>query len=614
MHFYADYEALEFENQEAIKKGIYPYYLNPTLTETSLCPIFFSVSNEKGNLIHKQNCFNQNISFLKYLNYQIKYIKNTNTFFVWFHNIQYDFRIILHELFYNNFKNILDSQTIEYIGEIPKIEDNTFCIVGENLSKYVGINIYYKGFKILLRDTMRILNSAQDKILQDFGFDNKVEVDWDSITIDNLEKNLKLIEERNIYDVISLAKAIELFKDTFFTNFNGKGSTAASMSLDALKHYFCTVRKQPLSEKEEIFREYYPKLEGTIKQLSNGCYSGGICTVNKEYAGKILKHLQMVDINSSYPYAMTFPLPYGEPEYITEFVNEGYAEYIIYVDFTMIGIPFQRCHTENKARLLLGRELIDPNKTYTRSQFPLKFAGFLCINNIDLETLKQHAKIKKLKFCKGYQYKTNTLIAEFVKPIYEARKKSKGVHKLAIKLLLNSLYGKFAQDLGGIIFLYTDINNYTKLTAIDTDTLFKPLASAVTAYARKNWIDTVYLLGNDFIYGDTDSVYFKNIKNSLRILKQSGRLHENDLGKWALDEEYGKEIKKGKFISKKNYLIELENKLKLTCVGLSHKYHDQITFENFYIGGEPFQVKKMVNIYGGKAMRETMFKIKERSI
>ena len=624
MIYYADYEALEFDSKSAKDCGLFPYYLKDDIADTALCPIYFSACTRSGDIVCKQNAYDVPISFMRFLDREITRHNATENkiMFVWFHNIQYDFRIILYELFHNGFTNIVDSEQMTYIGNYRTEKENAFSIVGKNLSKYIGVNIYYRGWKILIRDTMSILNSSQNKILKEFGFEEKIDVEWNKITLENLPEHMPLIEHRNIYDVQSLSKAIETFKDIFYTRFAGRGTTAASMSLDALRHYLCAlngIEKPNRDDKEDTFREYYPMLEGDIKDISAGCYHGGICTINKKYAGQVVEDLQAVDINSSYPYSMTLPLPYGEGTEIRDFQKEGYSEYVVYIEFKHKGIPFQRCHSENKARYLLG---LEPNETtYSRSQFPEKFEGYLCINSIDLATLKKHAKVKILEFKRGVTYKTNTLLKDFIVPIYEQRKQSKGVVKLAIKLLLNSLYGKYAQDLSGVIFQYDSVEDYERIRAIDNDTYYKPFASAVTAYARMNWINTVYLLGDDFLYGDTDSIYYKNISRCNTILEEAGVLDEDDLGRWKM--EYIA-IHKGKFLSKKNYIIDCtyydkdkkENvrKVKVTCVGLSHKYHNQVNFDNFIIGSEEFNIEKMINIYGGKAMRPTKFKIKERNL
>lgn len=620
MHYYADYEALEFNSQSAKTEGIFPYYLDVDYSESALCPIFLSCCNHKGNLVQSQNPYDTNISFISLMNTLIFRTKKSKDLFIWFHNVQYDFRIIVHELFYNNFIHIVDSKEITYYGPARYKEEyeKTFSLIGTGLSKYIGANIYYRDYCIHIRDTMSILNSSQDKILKEFNFNRKIPVDWDKINIKNLKQNIELIKDRCEYDVQSLSKAIEQFKKEFKERFEASGNTAAGISLDALKYYLLLKKKTQCGQefnKEEIFNEYYPQLTQKQKELSQGCYHGGICTIDKEKAGKDLYNIQMVDINSSYPYAMTKELPYGDGVTLSNFCDSGYNEYVVFISFDYRGnIPFQRCHSENKARRILGIEELPEEKTYSRSQFPEKFDGYLCINSIDLGTLVKYAEVKTLEFLQGINYNVNTALRDFIVPIYRKRKESQDVQKLAIKLILNSLYGKFAQDLSGKVFLYDSMDDYVKLDAIDNNTYYKPLASAVTAYARQRWVEMVYLLGKDFIYGDTDSVYFENVERCNRIIQSNNLLHDNELGKWSFDRDYGKVISKARFLSKKNYILQLENELKVVCVGLSKKYHHLINFDNFYLDSQIFDIQKMVNIYGGKAMRRTQFKIRERYI
>lgn len=649
MEYYCDYEALEFNSQEAYSKDIYPYYLNHLHSETTLCPLYFSASNSLGDIIYNISCTENKISFLSFLEYISNFIekkaksskkKKKEKCIIWFHNLNYDFRIIAHELFYNEFKQVADSETITYIGDIEIIDknyngDKAFSIIGENLSKFIGVNIYYKGNKFLLRDTMSILNMSQDKILKMSNMSSKIAVNWESININNVFENMDLIAKRCKFDTSSLAIVIERFRKTIKDKFNASGLTASSIAINAFKTDLAKNYgvENDTKEMNNVFRSYYPIQDKNTKTylLSKGCYSGGICTLNPKYAGQELEKLQMIDINSSYPFAMTFPLPYGEGVEVEDFTNSynyysknnyftnscnehftnSYYEYIVYIDFSFYGIPFQRCHSENTARTILNLPLTD--KVYTKSQFPQSFKGYLCINSIDLCLIKNYGKIRKIEFKKGVKYETNTKISDFVKRLYTERLKTSGDEKNAYKLILNSLYGKFAQDLSGKLFNYSSMEDYEKVECIDNNPIYKPLASAVTSYARKNLIDTMYLIGDDFIYCDTDSLYFKNIDRCLEIFKNNNILDNKELGKWKVEEDYGEYIEKAKFLSKKNYLIQIQGKLKVTCVGLSHMYHNQINFENFELNSSPFTINKMINIYGGKAMKQTTFKIKERS-
>jgi len=417
-----------------------------------------------------------------------------------------------------------------------------------------------------------------------------------------------------MYDIISLSECLEEFTNTFYEKYHGRASTAASMSFDAFRNYLCkleNIDNPKLEDKEEVFRHIYPLISQEHLLLSTATYSGGICTISENHAGKILHNLNMLDLNSSYPKSMTINLPYGHGKQINDFCynDDFYKEYIIYIEFNMKGQPFQRCNSESRARVLLNLE--PPETIYTRSQFPKHFDGYLCINSIDLSTLLKYADIEQIEFKKGVSYKTNTIIRDFILPVYEMKRTEKGVQKLAAKLLLNALYGKFAQDLSGVVQCYDDLENSYNVIAIDKNPIYKPLASAITANSRKMWVELVYILGKDFIYGDTDSAYFLHPEKNMRKLFKLDYLHDDELGKWSTDYSL---IQRGKFLSKKNYLIEYNGKMKLTCVGLSEKYHSQINFDNFELNSQLFETWKMTNIYGGKAMRKFPFKIHERGL
>jgi len=645
MMYYADYEALEFNSFAAVAEGIYPYYLNPEQEEKTVCPIFLSIANEYGKIIINQNPYYKRVSILDAFDKMMKYNRKDKTITISFHFLRYDARILIHELFFNKFVNILDSEKLIYHGDYSTDKNqNAFAIVGKNLSQYIGLNIYYKGYTFFIRDTYSILSSPQDEILESFGYPLKVKVNWKTINLRNLRSNMTLIKDRCNYDVQSLAKSIEGFKNMFEKEYGGTGLTAAGMALSAYKKYLykkmsVDKKKDPtVKEIEDVFRSIYPIIDDEFStKISEYSYHGGITTNNPIHQGKKKRNLQCVDINSSYPSSMVKQLPYGLPIKIDNFTDEGYSEYIVKIHFKFKkrSIPFQRCHRENKCRALLKEFLLPLDQTYTRTQFPYEFNGYIAINSIDLRTLKKYAKIKYISFERGYNYKTTDIMADFIIHIYEKRQKLKELNKereekgekkdlvmdLVYKLLLNSLYGKFAQDLKGYVQVYEDLENYTKVDVEDPNLIYRPLSSCITAYSRENWINVCYLLGDNFVYGDTDSVFFVNVDYCITLLKEHDLLHSSILGKWSI--EYKGGIKHGKFLSKKNYLIEIlgnnkksntygEWKLKLKCVGLNKDYHKQINFNNFILDSIPFEVEKMVNVYGGKAKRPSKFKIRER--
>lgn len=657
--YYADYEALEFTNDEAERLKCYPWYLDKAKSKRALCPLYFAASTPRGKICYSRSYKRGPVSFIKFLDFLIKDKKPEDAMFtVFFHNLSYDFAIIVNELLASSawlrldedegeeepetvkayrvkhdippfiqLLSVSETLTIENYTEPDKWENNTWTILGESLARYSGINMTYKGFQISLRDTFQIMPVGQDKILKDFGLETKVEVNWDGINANNVGAQMPLISERCRYDVTSLATVFTSLFSTLAKEFNATGTTASGLSINAFKHYLWVKAGSPKGKNpdgtkitpNDIFRDWFPVLTDEENALSALTFVGGVATLDSNKAGKVWKKVGMLDENAEYPNAMTGELPYGTPVPLTGFCEEGYSEYIVDITFEHKHTPFIRCHSENAARNMIGLATIE--NTHSKIDLPQGFNGIMGINSIDLATVIALCDVTKLEFKKGYNYQTTTIAKEFVEHLYTLRKASKEPAKnKAIKIILNSLYGKFAQDLTGIQELYKSLTlgDNEKFYAIDREKVYKPLASAVTAIAREELMGGIVLCGDDFIYTDTDSLFFTNPEKVIQRFKDAGLYDKDRLGAWAEEKEYTPHIKKAKFLGKKIYILDVSKKGEpqknvVKCVGLANTYHNQVNFNNFKIGNEPFLINKMVNVHGGKAMRKTEFVIRERS-
>jgi len=607
--YYADYEALEFKNGNCPVKE--PKYLEKYETN-KLVPLVLTCANKNGNIAHTQVATPKNeIQFFKMIDslYQGFYIlkrkriKNCkkDTLVLYFHFLNYDFNIIIYELFEQGYKQYVDitNDNITYTN-LPNEPDKIFTILGKDIATSVGINFKYKNLNIELRDTFRILSQPQDDILKSFGFPLKPSIDFDNF---EYNRDINNLVERCKYDTQSLAKSFETFFKEMSEIFGNIRSFTASGI--AFKYF-----KNELGFRNmEDFREMFPLQNSECKLVSKLCYNGGVTTKsirNVEYC----ENVQMVDINASYSKCMTFNLPYGNPTKVYKEVESGYTEYFIKVKFEINEgmTPFLRCHSHSIVCSILD---IKNDDIYKKSNFPTNFNGYLAINSIDLELLNKYYKCK-YKIIYGFNYKTKAYLKDSMLKLYEHRQKFKEngdtVKNTGVKLIQNSLYGKFAQDLSGKVNLYDTIDSKTKVIAIDNNSLYIPLSSAVSAYARQNLINVVDIIKENFLYTDTDSVYFENPTKVHEILKNADLLHNFELGKWAY--EY-KSIEKAKFLGKKLYMFESEDENIVKAVGLNKRFTHLVNFDNFEIGSE-FEVKKMIKINGGLAMRETLYTIKER--
>jgi len=173
---------------------------------------------------------------------------------------------------------------------------------------------------------------------------------------------------------------------------------------------------------------YYQPDKDHLINMFNG-YFGGRTEAFKR--GRIEKH-NLYDINSLYPFVMQkeYPDPnsmryrkYGTIEYIKEF--EGVSEVEINID--NIDVPLLPLRT-NKVIFPLGRFKAWYSHVELRKALEL---GYVIID------IKRQYYFKKT--CRPFY--------DFVNDMYKARQKYKkgNIMNLTVKLLMNSLYGKFGQ-------------------------------------------------------------------------------------------------------------------------------------------------------------------------
>lgn len=302
------------------------------------------------------------------------------------------------------------------------------------------------------------------------------------------------------------------------------------------------------------------------------------------YIGKV-ENTTYVDINSLYPYAMTqIPFPKLDEEMfvkdplkkgltIQEILDKkfiGCAECVVFVPKIEIGyLPIRfgkMLHFPTGERILKG----------TWTTLELKKA------------LELGYKIEKINWCCLYPVNKINVLDKFVKQLYKLRQESGEEMNLCIKMILNNLYGKFAQfrtnkefkivfrsemrkwiDKGWkLISVYGNQNIIGKMNEIYIPKYTNLLiATLITAYGR----DYLYnfltkIKRDDLIYCDTDGIILKNFNKYKDVFKIS-----KELGDWKIVEDQAKSIIKGE----KNYKIGKEIKVS----GVSRKVLEGIDFE-----------------------------------
>ncbi|MCL2311013.1 MAG: hypothetical protein FWC41_00780 [Firmicutes bacterium] len=497
-------------------------------------------------------------------------IKN-KTHYLYFYNLPLHFQTIILELLYNNFSQVLpESGHLEY--ENPHIISNfiidnkkIFKIFGKNISSMVSCDIVYKGHTFKLKDLYKIV-----PVELDFFYDAcKIPYQEEPTKIDvDSKKDIFLLFEysKNLLKV--LIKCFERFFKIFEELGGGGKYTIASIAQSTFINHIGGTKE---------FNKLFPNLTGSESALlSDCCYNGGVNNIYKPT--QIYKNIKQFDIKSSYPFAMAQHMPYGKPKKINYIKNyrTRYCEYLLKIKFK-IKDNFKPCIRISSTKKISEHfNLLSDNSPWFDSEhFPIEYNGYIALNSNDIKILNKYYDWT-YELILAYEYKTKKIFESFITKIYNKKQFysmsefSDLLLVLIYKLILNSIYGKFAQNLTGlntfyfkshndVIFEKKDFSIYCK----DNKQGYKPVSNATVSNGRLRMVQLINQNINNIIYCDTDSIYCIDKINTI------GFSIGSKIGELSTD--YAN-IEQGIFLNKKMYLIQDVDKLKLTCSGLNQKY------------------------------------------
>lgn len=550
---------------------------------------------------------------------------------VYFHNLSFDGDFIIKWLFRNYPKNFkqdyqFTTENYEVVNQVPKYNWFSFFKNGNkiyNIDWCVRKKIRDKVMKVKIqfRCSYNLMPSSIDTLGKSFKI-NKM----DEEEINNLILKGYIKEKNEFYDLggnyihndpylknvfvsyikrdVMIAKTaflnyketVESSKDAFNNKYNKKDVhlqkilTTASLVQKLVKnniwnnkHLHNYIKK---GLKIHSFEQY---------ELMRKFYSGGFTQFNPLYHNKVFnKNGFSIDINSSYPWAMTQPLPYGE---LLEEVPENTKNYLTYCVVRM----------SYKIKSKYINFICLKNKTDKRVRYSMHGSGefyFL------LEELEFYKKIYDIEITEiKYLYaRCFTFLKPFIDEYYhlksEADANGQAALKTTYKLLLNSLYGSFAKKAIYPMGIWMEKRFYDALKNNELDGLYdekkkkwnaktfkklnipnmnlfcvemekeeKPksfpnmlIGATITAYSRLKLLNAIFEIGIDkFVYCDTDSIFCLGKKENL---PSSIKLDDYELGAWKIEFEFNK----GKILGAKRYVFENENhKTKSATSGIKLK-------------------------------------------
>lgn len=526
-------------------------------------------------------------------------INESSSFY--FHNLKFDGEFIIHYLLTHGFVHVNEK----------KLGVNQFSTIISDLNVFYCIKVKFKEEVIIsFFDSLKLLNFSVEEVAKAFNLSiKKLEIDYKA----KREKRHKITDEEKEYlkhDVMIMSLALEKMFEMKITRM-----TIASNAMNFFKD---TISKKRF---EEWFKP--PLYDKDLRQA----YKGGFTYLNEIYRGKEVKEGIVLDVNSLYPSVMYYsPMPYGEGIYF-----DGK-----YVPDKLYNLYIQNITCQFRIKKdMIPTIQIKNNLSFVPTEYLSSSNGEsinLTLTNVDLKLFLEHYDIYDVSYNWGWKYKSSTKIFKRYIDYWnelkvKATKEGNKPLRTIAKLMLNSLYGKFAASPEGrskIPYLDNNIVKY-KLSELEERTAYYlPISIFITSWARDKTIRSAQAVYHRFIYADTDSLHLEGTDIPENLL-----ISDTELGKWKIESTF----KRGKYLRQKCYiedvvtpvdeiekfkkenpeclhLVSKDSIINIVCAGMPKGCYKNVTWENFDYGSVFDGKLGVKHTDGGIVLIDTTFTIK----
>ena len=511
----------------------------------------------------------------------------------YFHNLKYDGEYIVSWLLKNGFK-------YNEKADEPK----TFSVVISDIGQWYEILICYKVFnkryvRTKIFDSFKKLPFKVAQIAKSFKLEeSKGIIDYDMYRPVGYE----LTDEEKDYiinDCVIVAKAL-------FLQFE-KGLEKMTIGSDAMGSF-----KKGIGG-IKAFEYLYPTLPLEVDNDFRLAYKGGFTMVNPKYQNKVVDGISF-DVNSLYPsvmYGNMGLLPYGMPK-----LFEGKYEYD---ELYPLYIQKFSCSFKLKAGMIPTMQM-KGNYLFKQTEYIKDSKGIvdLVLTSVDIEMLFKHYEVTNIEYVGGYKFRgADNIFRNYIDYWADIKANSTGGTRQLAKLMLNSLYGKFATNPKKVnkkpVLEHGEVK-YENLEPTFDKPVYTALASFITARARAYTISNSQALYEHWIYSDTDSMYLTGIteEEASKFID----IHPSKLGAWKLEHHFNS----GKWLRPKTYILESEEDgLSIACAGMPDDIKAEIlekgkekAFELFTYGASFDGKLTPKRVDGGVVLCNTTFTIDKR--
>ena len=246
----------------------------------------------------------------------------------------------------------------------------------------------------------------------------------------------------------------------------------------------------------------------------------------------------------------------------------------------------------------------------------------LALTNVDLKLMFDQYDVNVVSYNGGLMFRQATgLFNNYIDHWMEIKSTTAGGMRQLAKLMLNSLYGKFATNphvQSKIPYLKDDGSVGYKLQEPEERApVYTAVAAFVTAWGRDLTVRSAQAVYHRFMYADTDSIHVIGTRPVEGI-----EVHPSKLGTWKHESNFDR----AKYLRAKSYIervvatgetvegvyrmVPCEPRLDVKCAGLPKSLHGAVTFGNFKRGLVLPGKLRPKHVPGGIVLVDTTFTLK----
>lgn len=482
---------------------------------------------------------------------------------LYFHNLGFDGTFLM---------DWLEKSGWAWVSDSKHATDKTFTTLISDMSSVYQICLYFTPmWHVRIWDSFKIIPMSVAQMAKSYDLPiMKGELDYEAYR----EPGHDLTDEEIAYidnDVRIVAKVLKLFSDA--------GLVRMTAGSNALSDY-----KRMIGGKRG-FERVYPRLEAEEDVFIRKAYRGGFTYVAPRFAGKRLGAGIVLDVNSLYPSVMhDRPLPTGRPLW---FDGDPDSREDCRREDRPLWVASVTCEfwlrdDHIPCVQMKGNFRFRPTEYVTDSHGEVT----LTVTSVDWDLMCRQYHMSHVRFNGGYDFKASEWqFKEYVDKWTEVKVRATeegnpGQRGIA-KLMLNSLYGKFAAKTRGVsrypMIDEDGVLRYRDLPEEDRRGVYLPVGVFVTAWARFKTITSAQSVYGRFVYADTDSLHLLGTDEPEGIDVDPVRL-----GAWKHESTFDE----AKFLRAKTY-VEHEvgaERLTVHVAGMPRSCHAGVTLDNFDFG------------------------------